>query len=414
MRLLLITQYWPPEPVELPREMAETLQSLGHQVTVLTGLPNWPSGRLYAGYRVRVWQRENRSQVEVIRIPLYPDHSKSPWKRALNLISFAAAATLIAPFSLKKFDLVYFVHPPITLAFPAWLLSVLWRAPLVFEIQDLWPETLCATGMLRSVRLLALVHRFTNWAYRRATAVRVISPGFRTNLVSKNVPPGKIHVISNWVDTETFRPASSDLDLSNELGFESRFTVLYAGTIGLAQRLEVVLDAARFLRDLPQVQFVLMGEGLQAAELQRRCAESNIDNVRILPRRPRGEMAAIFALADVLLVHLRDDPLFRITIPHKVFSYLASGKPVLAAISGDAADIVRATGAGLTCQPDDPGALAALVRRFYLMDPLELQAMGRKARQAASERYNRVHLVKEISKMLQGALEEYRAGHARA
>ena len=404
MRILILTQWYPPEPQKLQSDLAQTLQSLGHDVTVLTGFPNWPSGKLFPGYRLKHWQRENLDGVSLIRVPLYPDHSRSVFKRILNYVSFAASAALLGPWLAPRPDVIHVVHPPVAVGVAGWLISCLWRVPFTFEIQDMWPETLRATGMVNSEHALSLVGWFAKWVYNRAAAIRVISPGFRDNLLSKGVPPEKVHVISNWVDTDFYKPMKPDPELALKLGLTGRFNIMYAGTIGLAQKLDTVLDTACLLQDLPDIQFVLVGDGIELPRLQETARARELHNVRFLGRYPGDAMPGFYALADVLLVHLRDDPLFRITIPHKTMTYLASGKPMLAAMEGDVADMVRSAQAGLTCPPDNPEALADAVRRFHSMPHQQMVEIGQNGRHAACELYSRQHLVEEIARMLKSVV----------
>jgi len=401
MRILLLTQWYPPEPQKVVSDLAESLQDCGHDVTVLTGYPNYPSGKLYPGYQLRLWQRETLNGVPVIRVPLFPDHSRSGVKRACNYVSFALSSALLGLGLIPRVDLVYVIHPPLTVGFPAWILSRFLRVPFIYEIQDMWPETLRATGMVRSEKVLGIVGRFAKWIYRRAAAIRVISPGFRENLLDKGVPAEKVQVISNWVDTDFYRPVPADPALANRLGFSGRFNVLYAGSIGPAQGLSTVLSAASLLRDVPQVQFVLAGDGIDRQRLQNEAQQQGLTNVRFLGRLPPEEMPGIYALADVLLIHLRADPLFRITIPHKTFTYMASGKPVLAAVEGDVAAVVQSAEAGFTCPPDDAAAMAAGVRRLLALSEAERRRLGDQGRQAACQLYGREPLVRQIACLLE-------------
>jgi glycosyltransferase involved in cell wall biosynthesis len=341
MKILLVTQWFPPEPGKLLLDLATCARAAGHELTVLTGFPNYPMGKLYPGYRMRWWQRETIEGVPVIRVPLYPEHSRSAWRRVLNYLSFGLSAAVIGPWLVPQFDVVHFYHPPLTSALPAWTLSRLFRKPLTCEIQDMWPETLAATHMLNHARALAFVGWCAKQVYRRAAAIRVISQGFRDNLIQKGVPPEKIHVISNWVDADFYRPQAPDLAMMEKLGLAGHFNVMFAGTMGLAQGLETVLDAAALLTDLPRLQFVFVGDGADSDRLQQSARERGLANVKFLGRYPGDQMPALYAMADVLLIHLRDDPLFRITIPHKVFTYMAGAKPILAALEGDPAEVVR-------------------------------------------------------------------------
>jgi glycosyltransferase involved in cell wall biosynthesis len=403
MRILIVTQWYPPEPAVLMQELAQSLQARGHELTVLTGFPNYPSGSVYPGYRVRPWRREVAEGVRVVRVALYPEHSASALKRAANYASFALSCALLAPLLVRRPDVMFVYHPPLTVGVAAVWLSWLWRAPFVYQIQDLWPDTLAATGMVNSPRALAWIGRVARVVYARADALCVTSPGFKDRLVARAVPEGKVHAVSNWVDPARYRPTAPDQQLAESLGLAGRFNVVFAGNMGKAQGLEAVVEAASLLKDRPGVQFVFVGDGLALQGLRDLARDRHVDNVRFIGRRPPAEMPALFALADALLIHLKDDPLFRITIPHKTFAYLASGKPVLAAAAGDLADLVQTTGAGLVCAPERPEALADAVRRLHDMPPAEREQLGRNGLAAVHRDFAREHLVGRIEAMLAGA-----------
>lgn len=403
MRVLILTQWYPPEPGLLVQELAQALLARGNDVTVLTGFPNYPSGKLYPGYRMRLSQRETLAGVTVVRVPLYPEHSQSGLRRALNYLSFALSSAALGPWLVRRPDVLFVYHPPLTIGIPAYVLSRLWRVPFIYQIQDMWPETLSATGMLDNPRLLGWVGRFALWVYGKAHSILVSTPGFRRNLLQKGVPPEKIYVASNWVDPAAYYQAKPDLELVQKLGLAGRFNVMFAGNIGEAQGLETVVEAARLLRDDPQIQFVLVGDGIALPRLQHQVEQYGLSNVRFLGRYPAKEMPRLYALADVLLVHLKDDPLFRITIPHKTLAYLGSGKPILAAVAGDVANLVESIGAGVTCPPEKPSALAAAVRSLQSLSIDERRAMGERGAQAAQTRFSRDRLTGEIETVLQTA-----------
>ncbi len=404
MRVLILSQWYLPEPAYLMQELAQTLQSMGHSVTVLTGFPNYPSGQVYPGYRIKLYQREELAGVPIIRVPLYPEHSHSGIKRALNYISFALSSSLMGACLARRPDVIFVYHPPLTVGIPAWVLSRVWRVPFVYQVQDMWPETLDATGMLKGKRMLAWIGSFAKWVYRRSNAICVISPGFRENLISKGVSPEKIHTISNWVDTESYHPVVPDDAFARELGLAGKFNVIYAGNIGEAQGLETVLDAAERLRDVDNIQFVLVGDGVALARLIQSAKERHLTNVVFPGRFKAGVMPSLYAIADVLLLHLKDDPLFRITIPHKLFTYMACGRPVLAAILGDAADIVRHAAAGICCIPGNAQALADAVRQFYGMTDDERATMGKRGLAVVRNEYSRKRLVGEIESLLRAVV----------
>lgn len=402
MRILILKQIYPPEPGKLGPELAQTLQEMGNDVTVLTGFPNYPTGKLYPGYRLRPWMKETLEGIPVVRVPLFPDHSRSGVRRALNYLTFALSATLLPPFLMRRPDVIFVYHPPLTIGLPAWVLSRWWRAPFLYSIADMWPETLEATGMVTNASVLNGVGKFAKWIYGRAAAIRVISPGFREDLINKGVPPEKITVIPNWVDTALYAPEPPDSVWAEDIGLAGKFNVMFAGNIGEAQGLEAVLAAAQMLSDVPELQFVLVGDGVALPRLREQAR--NIPNVRFLGRYPAESMSKLYALADVLLVHLKDEPLFRITIPHKIMTYMATGKPILAAVSGDAANAVTEVDAGIACPPENPELLAHTVRTFMAMSATERRSMGECALVAAHERYNCKSLVGQIEALMRSLI----------
>jgi glycosyltransferase involved in cell wall biosynthesis len=389
MRILILTQWYPPEPASLAHALACDLVKRGHQVLSITGFPNYPSGKIYPGYRLRLRQWEEIDGVPVLRLPLFPYHGESGARRALNFLSFATSTSLLGPILSGPADVMWVYHPPLTIGLPAWWIGLLRRVPFVYEIQDMWPETLAATGMMRSRTALATLNRLARFIYARAAAITVISPGFKSNLIAKGVPADKIHVIPNWADEDLYRPVPPDQALAIEHGLAGRFNIVYAGNMGFAQALDTVIEAAQQLRDLPEVQFVFIGDGVDEARLRQMVAQQQVSNVRFLGRQPARRMPDFFALADVLLVHLKRDPLFEITIPSKTLSYMACGRLILMAVAGDAADVVHDAGAGLLCAPQDPRALAAAVRTLYTLPEAERERMGKAGREAFLKYYTR-------------------------
>lgn len=404
MRIVLLTQYFPPEPTQLYGELAVGLRELGHEVVVVTGYPNWPSGRIYPGYRNRLRQWDEHCGVPVLRLKTFADHSTSKLRRVMNLFSLASSFALLGPWLVRRPSCVHVVQLA-TLCASARLVGGLWRAPLTLEIQDLWPETLLSTGMVTSRRALAAVGRLCDATYRWARRIRVISPGFRENLIAKGVPACKIEVIENWVDTGFYRPERPDPALAERLGMAGRFNVLYAGNIGLMQSLGTLLDAAALLRDRPDIQLCLAGDGVERESLQRRAQEEGLANVRFLGSFPTAEMTPIYALADALVVHLRRDPLAAITIPHKVQSYLAVGKPIVCALEGDPRAIVEQAGAGVACPPEDPEAMAEAIRRLAELPEADRLAMGARGRAAAEERFDRGKQIAKVERMIREAAQ---------
>ena len=406
MRVLLLTQWYLPEPQKIVSDLAESVRDAGHEVTVLTGFPNFPAGKVYEGYRQKLFQRETINGIPIIRVPLFPDHSRSAIKRTLNVTSFAWSAAMLGAFLAPRVDLIHVIHPPLTVGWPAWLLSLLRWAPFTYEIQDMWPETLKATGIINNDRVLRTIGWWAKRVYSRAAAIRVISPGFRENMIEKGVPAQKIHVIPNWVDTAFYRPLPPDQKRADEFGFAGKFNILFAGMMGEAQGLETVLHAAAGLRDLPQMQFVFLGDGTALESLKKKSIELQLDNVKFLGRHPQAIMPEFFALADALLLNLNNDPLFKITIPHKIYAYMSSGKPILAAAGGNPAEVVNSAEAGFTCPPGDPKALEQIARRLYSLNEEERRRMGENGRRIACEQFARNMVVRRVEDMFQSVVRK--------
>ena len=382
--------WYPPEPVAKPHDLAVQLTQLGHRVTVITGFPNYPQGQMYAGYHMR-WRRwETISGVRVLRVWHVTDRSHSAVRRVLSYADFALWATLLGFVLLPRPDVIWTYQ----IGMPGVLLSWLKRAPLVHEVQDLWPEWAMSSGIGLRGWLFDLLNRQERFIYRRARAITTISARFRQTLMNKKqVPAAKIVLIPNWANEENFRPVQRDETLAQREGLSRRFNIIYGGNLGTAQGLTTVIEAARQLTDLPEVQFVLIGDGVEREHLQAQVREAHLENVRFLGSRPPQQMAEYLACADALLIHLLPDPMYAITIPSKTYGYLASGKPILAAAQGDVADLVKLLQAGVVCQPGDAAALAQAVREFHAMPINQRETLGRNGCAAFEEHYTRAVLV---------------------
>ncbi|WP_437894984.1 glycosyltransferase family 4 protein [Sorangium sp. So ce124] len=380
MRILLLSQWYAPEPVARPHLLAEALVERGHEVASICAFPSYPQGRIYPGYRQRLWDVERTGGVKVIRLPIYPDHSRSRVLRTLNYASFAASTALLGPVLSGPADVAWVHNPPPSLGLAAAWLTALRGIPMIYEVQDMWPETAAASGMLNNRLVLSGIDRLTSAIYDRSAAITVISPGLKRELVRKGVSPNKVHLIPNWADDRIYRPMEPDPQLAEEHGLSGKFVVLFAGNMGAAQALSSVLAAADLLRDLADIRIVFVGEGVDAPRLRREAADRALPNVVFIGQQPHERMPYFFAMADVLLAHLRRDPCFEMTIPSKIPAYMAAGRPVLVGAGGDPADLVRDSGAGLACEPGDPLALAAAIRQLHGMAPEARRAMGETGR----------------------------------
>ncbi len=375
----MLIQWCSPEPDFKCIPMARALQQRGHSVEVLTGYPNYPGGKVYPGYHIRPWQRETVAGVPVTRVPLFPSHDNSALRRAANYASFAFSSAVLGPWLTRKPDVIYVYNP---MGLPALIHKAIKGAPFVYDIQDLWPDSLFSSGIMRRRPLLErTMHAFFRYVYRQAAHLLVLSPGFKSILVQRGVPPEKISVVHNWTDESAHQPQKPDAELAARLGMTGRFNIVYAGNIGRPQALDVVVNAARLLaRTHPRVLFTIIGRGTECERLRHEASVMCPDTVQFLPAVRPAEIGQYTALADVLLVNLRSDPLFHITIPSKIQAYLAIGKPVLAGVAGDAAELLGRSGAGVCFAPEDAAALVAAVTRLVQLPTAELDRMAESAR----------------------------------
>lgn len=377
-RILLLTQWFDPEPTFKGLVFARELVRQGFEVEVVTGFPNYPGGRVYPGYRIKWLQRELMDGVQVTRVPLYPNHDQSAIKRVLNYVSFAASSLVYGLFMARRADVIYAYHPPLTVGITASLIRLLRRTPVVYDIQDMWPDTLRATGMLNNTRALNIVATVCRWVYRRVDHLVVLSPGFKRLLLERGVPEAKVEVIYNWADEQALAEPKGALPA--DFPDASRFRILFAGNMGRAQALDAVLDAATLLQArASRICFVMLGGGIEVDRLKRRAAELQLRNVIFLPPVPMAEVGTLLNAADALLVHLRKDPLFEITVPSKTQAYMAVGKPLLMAVEGDAADLVRQSGGGVCAESENAESIAAVAETLATLSPVELADMGQKA-----------------------------------
>jgi colanic acid biosynthesis glycosyl transferase WcaI len=378
-KVILLTQWFDPEPTFKGLVFAKELVRLGFDVEVITGFPNYPGGKIYPGYRIKLVQREVINGVRVTRLPLYPSHDQSAIKRVLNYASFGASALVYGLFHVKRVDVIYAYHPPLSVGMAASLIKTLRGSKVVYDIQDMWPDTLHATGMLNNPRALNLIGKVCDWVYRRVDEIVVLSPGFKKLLIERGVPEQKISVIYNWADEESLKGYSGSLP--EPFLDKSSFKIVFAGNMGKAQALESVLSAAQLLQQQgSRVQFLMVGGGVEVPRLKRLATEQGLKNIKFLPPVPMVEIGLYLGAADALLVHLRSDPLFQITIPSKTQAYMCVGKPLLMAVDGDAADLVRRSGGGVVAESENPVGLAQAADQLADMPLVSLDEMGRMAK----------------------------------
>ena len=375
-RILLITQWFDPEPTFKGILFAKELVDRGFDVEVITGFPNYPGGNLYEGYKIKLIQKETIDGVSVTRVPLFPSHDKSKLGRIANYSSFAFSSLLYGLIFAKRPDVIYVYHPPLPASISALIIKLFRRVPVVLDIQDMWPDTLKATGMINNSHLLSVVSKVCNLVYSSVTKIVVLSPGFKKLLINRGVPNSKIEIIYNWADEKVIRNAITETP--KELACIEGFKVLFAGNIGQAQGLDIILEAALSFKDeFLKPQFVVLGRGLQLNDLKRRADDLNLTNVHFLPAVTMEKVGGFLSSADALLIHLNSDPLFKVTIPGKTQAYMAAGKPIIMGVSGDASNLVLRANCGVCFEPEKSADLAQVVKLLMSLPPAEMQRLGK-------------------------------------
>jgi glycosyltransferase involved in cell wall biosynthesis len=402
MRIIIVTHYFPPEtgaPQARLSALAAAWAADGDDVTVLTGMPNHPTGVVPPEYRGAIRRRERRDGYRVLRTWLYATPNEGIARKTLGHLSFMITSVLLGGRASGPADVVVVSSPTFFAIGAGWLLARLKRARLVVEVRDLWPAIFTELGVLTSRPVIRLLERLELAAYAAADTVIVVSDGFRSNLIGRGVPAGKVHTVRNGVCPAEFDPLTpADAQLRARLGARpGDCLVLYAGTHGISQGLTSAADAAGLLRG-EAIRFAFVGDGADKERLRHRVTELGLADVTLLPGVPHEQVPALLAAADVCLVSLRDVPLFSSFIPSKMFEYLAAGRPVVAAVAGEAAQILREAGAWVV-PPGDSKALAAAFRTLAA-DPERRQAMGQQGRCYVQEHFDRATLARLYRKLL--------------
>lgn len=388
-RAILVTQWFPPEPVQQPFWIAKAMQRSGFITEVLTGVPNYPTGQVMTGHRAIEVATEAIQGLTVHRTPLFPSHDASAAGRILNYVSWMTSAATAGLRHFRRADVSLVYSSPATAAFPAMVARRLLRVPYVLLIQDVWPDSIFSSGFLTGPLRKPvewLLHRYVERTYRRASHIAVISPGMANLLQTRGVPATKLTVVYNWVGESDDRPHPPGA-LRAQLGLsEDDFLIMYAGNHGAAQALDAVLEGIAIVPESEHCHLVLVGGGVEKPRLQRIAERVAPERVHFLDPQPRDVVRQLTADADAQLVALADKPLFSVTIPSKLQAVMSEGCPILAVASGDVTRIVDEARAGLCASPGKPMEIADAVTKLRRMDRAELRAMGSRAR----EHYARV------------------------
>jgi glycosyltransferase involved in cell wall biosynthesis len=396
MRVLLVTQYFWPENFRI-NDLAKELVGRGHEVTVLTGKPNYPSGRVFDDFKAAPSTFGEYFGASVCRVPMLARGSGAI-RLMLNYLSFVVGASIFGATRLsgRQFDVVFVFEPsPITVGLPAILLGKLKRAPVILWVQDLWPDTLVAVNAVKSRVLLAAVGSMVRFIYQRCALVLGQSHGFLDRIAVYCDDPSKIRYFPNWAEEA---PASEDATPAAEVPSpDGMFDILFAGNIGEAQDFPAILGAIELLRHRGEIRWIIVGDGRRSDWLRAEVATRGLDRcVLILGRFPVDRMPSFYARADALLVSLKADPVFALTVPSKIQSYLMAGVPMLGMLDGEGAAVIRAANAGLTCAAGDSAGLARAVLELSEMQRSRRIALGGNGRRYAEREFGRTVLVDRL------------------
>jgi glycosyltransferase involved in cell wall biosynthesis len=412
MHILFLTDNFPPEvnaPASRTHEHCRAWVAAGHRVTVVTCAPNFPTGRLHKGYSNKLWQQETVDGIRVIRVWTYIARNDGFGRRIIDYLSFMVSAT-VAGLLTRAVDVVVGTSPQFFTACAACLVGGLKRRPFVFELRDIWPESIKAVGAMRQSIALTLLEKLELLLYRRAARIVSVTHSFRRTLAQRGVDAGKIDVVTNGVDINRFSPRPKDVQLVQSLGLQDKFVAGYIGTHGMAHGLETLLEAAERIQRVPggeRFRIVLLGDGARRNELRGMAADRGLDNVLFLDSVPKEEVARYWSILDVSIIHLRRAELFTTVIPSKLFECMGMGVPVLLGVLGESADIVNKEGIGLVFEPENPRELAEKLVRLAADRALLMQY--RASCTAAAQRYDRAVLANSMLRSLESAVEARRA-----
>ncbi|SIT58128.1 Group 1 glycosyl transferase [Mesorhizobium prunaredense] len=403
MHILFLSDNFPPEvnaPASRTFEHCREWVAAGHQVTVVTCAPNFPRGKVFGGYKNRLWQTETMEGIKVVRVWTLISANEGFLWRTLDYVSFLIAAILAAPFTHKA-DVVVATSPQFFTAFAGYVVGLLKRAPFVFELRDLWPESIRAVGALREGRLLSMLERIEMFLYRKAAAIVCVTHSFRRILAERGIDPAKVEIVTNGADLANFRPRPKDAELEGELGLQGKFVCGYIGTHGMAHGLHTLLEAGAKIaaRGETELCILMLGDGALKTQLKVRAAELGLSNVVFLDTVPKAEVGRYWSLLDLSIIHLKKDNLFQSVIPSKMFESMAMGIPIIMGVKGEAADIINFTQTGVVIEPEDAEALALAILRLR-DDPRNYRRMHQNC-SIAAERYSRPALAANMLAILE-------------
>lgn len=401
---MFLTDNFPPEvnaPASRTYEHCREWVNAGHRVTVITCAPNFPQGKVFPGYRNKLWQTESMNGVKVIRVWSYITANEGFAKRILDYISYMFTATIASLF-VKRADLIIGTSPQFFTACAAYSASRLKKIPYIFELRDLWPESIKAVGAIQSSSIIRFLEQIEMFLYRKAAHVVSVTESFKRTLIERGIDGGKIDVVTNGVDLSRFRPMVKDDQLVEHYGLKGKFVVGYIGTHGMAHSLETILEAAEKVRGLENgdvFRFLFLGNGARKQALRERAERMGLDNVIFIESVPKEKVPCYWSLLDVSVIHLKKTPLFETVIPSKLFESMGMGIPVLHGVTGESAEIVEREGAGVVFEPEHSEQLIKMLVLLNQNENLygQLKQNGLKG----ARNYDRTVLAKKMLNLLE-------------
>lgn len=409
MKILIVCQYFWPENFRI-NDLALGLQERKHQVEVLTGLPNYPAGALFPGYAFFNHRRDDFNGIPVFRAPLVPRGNGGSLRLSLNFISFAISASFWGLYYCrKKYDIILVYEPsPITVLIPALTLRLTKRTPIMFWMQDLWPESLSATGAVKARLILKSVELMVRLLYKGCDLILAQSKAFIPAIKRLGGESNRIVFYPNSAE-KLYRPLVVADDVPEGKLIPKGFRVTFAGNIGAAQDFQTILSAAEKLKHIKDIHFIILGDGRMFSWVKEHVQRCGLEKtVHLLGRYPADAMPRFFALSDALLVTLKKDPIFALTIPSKIQSYLACAKPVIAALDGEGARIVEEAGAGIACPAESPTALSDAILQLYRLPDDRLKAMGSSGRDYFENHFEREFLLDKLESWMKSLVKTNR------
>lgn len=412
MHILFLTDNFPPE-VNAPASRVfehcrEWVKEADCNVTVITCAPNFPAGRVFEGYTNALFQVEVVEGIRVVRVWSFITANEGTLKRILDYLSFMVMATIASCF-VRKVDVIVATSPQFFTACAGYLVSILKRSPWVFELRDIWPESIKAVGAMEESFFTRLLERLELFLYRKANRIVSVTNAFKDSLGARGIDPQKIDVVTNGVDTTRFSPLPKDQELLGKLGLQDKFIAGYIGTHGLAHGLDTILNAAhaeQTSRPGSHLHFLLLGDGAEKARLRARASEMGLSNVTFADSVSKSEVVRYWSILDVSIVHLKKTPLFEAVIPSKIFECMGMGIPIAHGVSGESAGIVEASGVGVTFDPESSEGLIKALHQ--LASEKELYAEMSLSGQEAAKTYDRVTLSKRMLDILRDVHAERR------